>query len=333
MRKNLTVTFMVVLFVFVSIFAFASDGFDIDTSFYNESFNGYEEKVYLPVLNDNSFPISKTINARIKEDILDMRNDTQNLAIQFNDYEGCNNYYFSSNYRYSMNGDLVSLLVDVYYNTGGAHGNTYLCSYTGNIGGKEIFSIGDLFKDSVDYDTLIKNAIKEIVSYDPYYEGFDDIMESVYKSDISKFYIDESGNIVIYFNPYEVGPYAFGIIEFKIPAENFKDALKTDIYSYITKNTVDKSNLRINGKMYNTENQILFNSDKVLIPLKEITDLMGIKLEKSGDSNYIINGQKLSYTHILNEDYINLDDFFYIKGIEGVYNINDKSISIYIIEK
>ncbi|MGL4772170.1 MAG: DUF3298 and DUF4163 domain-containing protein [Clostridium sp.] len=122
--------------------------------------------------------------------------------------------------------NLVSLYVEYYQYTGGAHGLTTRIPYTFNCRTGEMLSIQQLFKENYDFKTAINNEITKQIAdeKDKYFEdenGFKGIKDN------QSFYLEDE-NLVILFGLYEIAPYAAGIIEFRIPFKAFDNGLNYD---------------------------------------------------------------------------------------------------------
>lgn len=128
---------------------------------------------------------------------------------------------FSSYKITSQSKDLLSFYIEYYQFTGGAHGLTTRKAYVvENSNGKKL-TLDKLFKEGYDYKSIIDTFIKKDISKnkDKYFdgeEGFKGINKDV------KFYI-EGNDLVIYYDQYEIAPYASGIPEFKINIKEFKE--------------------------------------------------------------------------------------------------------------
>lgn len=166
-------------------------------------------------------------NNKIESDIKSWKEDVLTIRDEyFNDYVSNfkPTFEMDSRYEIGINRDgLFSGYIDYYQYTGGAHGITVRRSYNydGQLG--KFFTIDKLFKNGYDYETPINKKIKEEISKnkDMYFN------EGEYFKGIDKtpnFYLTEEG-IVVYFQLYEIAPYASGIPEFKIPYELIKDGL------------------------------------------------------------------------------------------------------------
>ncbi len=298
MKKRFAAMALSAAIVFCGICAFASDGFVVtpEKSFVSEE--RYTERIFYPVLGDSSFPIAKVINDKITDSMSAVRENLKNIINETQDYytedmaTGIYSYY--SVYQYNMCGDLVSVKTENYVYSGGAHGMNYLASYTGNIGGKDTFTLGGLFKEEQDGIKTAKNIVKEKINEqkDMY---FPEALTTVENMDLSnKFYIDETGSIVIYFNPYEIAPYAAGIMEFSISPDELENVLKTNIYSYLKSGKSEKCLLRFNGAPYYPENGTLMSGSTLYVPLREVAGKLGIDIQWSAETGALVNGEKLT---------------------------------------
>ena len=103
-----------------------------------------------------------------------------------------------------------------------------------NITGKEL-KLSDLFKGGYEYKKVINLEIANAIQFDKdkYFTGKDGFKGI---SEKQGFYVS-SGNVVIYFNVYEIAPYVTGIPEFYIPFEKFdQKELKYELQPYNIKN-------------------------------------------------------------------------------------------------
>ncbi len=341
MKKRFAAMALSSALVFCGICAFASDGFVVtpERSFVTEE--RYTEDIYYPVLGDSSFPIAKAVNDKITERMSDVRESLKNAIIETQEYYtedmATGIYSYDSVYQYNMCGDLVSIKTSNYVYSGGAHGMSYLVAYTGNIGGKDTFALGDLFKEEQDGITSVKNIIKEKINAqkDMY---FAEALTTVDSMDLSNsFYIDETGNLVIYFNPYEIAPYAAGIIEFSISPDELEDVLKTNIYSYLKSGESEKCLLRFNGAPFYTENSVLVSDEGTsLLPLREVSEKIGLDIQWSAENGVLVNGEKLSQKSgaVLVKDvyYVSADYFEAFKDYADVFTDNNGIVNIFSVE-
>ncbi|MBP1994068.1 PdaC/SigV domain-containing protein [Paenibacillus eucommiae] len=111
----------------------------------------------------------------------------------------------------------LSLYVDYYMYTGGAHGMTARVPYTFDLGTGELITLKEAAQGNANYVSIINKAINsQIAAADlPLLEPFESIEPD------REFYLKHNG-ITIYFSQYEYTPYAAGMPEFEIPFEAFK---------------------------------------------------------------------------------------------------------------
>ncbi|MCH4886081.1 DUF3298 domain-containing protein [Acidaminobacter sp. JC074] len=120
-----------------------------------------------------------------------------------------------------------------WYGLGAAHGNYGEATYIYDLSSGESVSLKDLFKEELDYHKVLALAMAEVSENDNrLYVDLSTMSEeeiiNYFKRDDYNFRFYDGG-ISIYYNPYDIGPYAAGIIDFKINYEDIKDALKDDM--------------------------------------------------------------------------------------------------------
>lgn len=121
-----------------------------------------------------------------------------------------------------LTNNVLSLTVDKYQFTGGAHGFTTKVAFNYDLKTGKRIGYEDIFKNCPNYkDIIVDEIIKQIKRNPEYY--FDDAIDTVKNFDPDKqpFYITKKG-IVVYYGLYEIAPYASGIREFLIPFSAFK---------------------------------------------------------------------------------------------------------------
>jgi hypothetical protein len=182
----------------------------------------------VPVLSGmENKEFQKRINTRFLKEEIDFKNQIEKSAVEFQKYAKEHNIPqrpFEANvtYKVTYNKDnLLSITFYYYRFTGGAHGGTKVISYNIDLTGGKTLTLSDLFKPKTSYIEKINTEImRQMKTNGNFY--FQDVFKSI--SDTQAFYIEDR-NIVIYFQEYEIAPYAAGIPEFKIPLSIFKDDL------------------------------------------------------------------------------------------------------------
>ena len=129
--------------------------------------------------------------------------------------------------------NIISILIKYYKYSGGAHGYYEYVPYNIDLRNGNNITLKEIFKPEVDYkiiiDKEIENQIKELGEKE---KDLDKIYEFYGIKENQKFYLDD-GKIVIYFDLYDIAPYAAGIPEFPIIVENIKNQIKEDYLDLI----------------------------------------------------------------------------------------------------
>jgi hypothetical protein len=115
---------------------------------------------------------------------------------------------------------MISLYFDQYEYAGGAHGLTVRYSDTWNLTKSKRMELGDFFPHRSNYkDFLIQTINKQIEDEltkenAMYFEDYEKLVKENFKT--NNFYLSKEG-LVIYFQQYDIAPYAAGIPTFVIP--------------------------------------------------------------------------------------------------------------------
>lgn len=126
-------------------------------------------------------------------------------------------------YEITYNKDCVlSLYFDRYEYTGGAHGVTIRTSDSWNIANSSPIRISDLFFIPEDINAFIADTILEQIDQElivdsegfQYFEDYETLVKE--KFNPNNYYLNNRG-VIIYFQQYEIAPYASGIREFLLP--------------------------------------------------------------------------------------------------------------------
>ena len=183
------------------------------TSYYNLNvINNINNTIYLDI---------KNLKDKVKSESKEYKKEYYQIVLSESNKDYVKyQYELYIDYKLTYNkNNVISIPMNVYEFTGGAHGMTYLNSYNYNlINGKKL-KLSDIFKENIDYKNIIDNYIKYVIKKNPdiYFQGnngFKGIKEE------QSFYIEDDG-IVIYFDLYEIAPYYVGIPNFKIKYDEF----------------------------------------------------------------------------------------------------------------
>jgi len=178
-------------------------------------FNGIKDKKVEARLNKSiESELTKNYQTLYKEAVSFHKASLKDKNLHFLQYE------VSSNFKVRFSGkNLISLSMDTYEFTGGAHGNPGVTCYNIDTKTGKLILLKNLFKSDVDYKTLLNTEIaakiKELNS-DVY------TFESI--TDNQAFYIKD-GKLYIVFQSYEIAPYSEGRPTFSIALSKLAHSL------------------------------------------------------------------------------------------------------------
>ena len=156
-------------------------------------------------------------NTMVKDAIDEYRNSQKN-GYPFRPYGAAMDYTITLN-----QGCTLSLYYDQYTYTGGAHGSTVRLSDTWSLKTGRIIRLEDLFPRGINWRRLIieqilKQADANMKSNPGIY--FHDYRTLIAKTfDPDSFFLTPNG-LNIYYQQYDIAPYAVGIVVFEIPYAN-----------------------------------------------------------------------------------------------------------------
>ena len=179
-----------------------------------------------------------------------------------------------SNFDYSKSGNILSVIMNEYSFAGGAHGASYIDSFTVNTKTDEIYTFNSLFNQKSNYKKVIVEKINTMIDKekDLYFENAKKTLADRNTNDF-QFYIDGS-NLVIYFSLYDLRPYAGGIPKFSIAAKDLKGLLKEEVYSQII-NAKSLENTRLNGTSLSVPYKTYEQDYTLMVPLKHFAETLG----------------------------------------------------------
>ncbi len=172
------------------------------------------------------------INARFEQDALQLQDEITKQAAEdvkeaakagypFRQYNVTTAYSVA----YNQNG-LLSITVDYYQFTGGAHGGTERRPYNYDLTTGQELALKDLFNQGVDYKAIINQEIGAQIKANPdggYFTQPDMGFKTI--ADDQPFSLAE-GSLVVHFAQYEIAPYAAGMPEFKISFSLFNGGVR-----------------------------------------------------------------------------------------------------------
>ena len=128
-------------------------------------------------------------------------------------------YVYQVSYEVKFNeNNLLSIVMNDYMYTGGAHGTTIVTSYNFNIlTGQQLF-VGDIAKNQTNLNKIKDYAINELSKRN---YGSNEELKNIELNNNRPYYFTQNG-IILMFQEYEVAAYAAGRPEVKIPIEVYK---------------------------------------------------------------------------------------------------------------
>ena len=187
------------------------------------------ENHYIKVRLPEGGPTETAINSRIQMQVEDLNRYasttlyenavetylyTQQEGFPFNPY-GAGLYY-----KVTYNQDCyLSMYRDQYEYTGGAHPNTLRYSDTWNLRLGSVVPLSSFFPPGFNYQQfltalIIRQADKVMAQEPIYFEDYRKLI--VERFNPQSYYLSPCG-LVIYYQQYDIAPYATGIVEFTIP--------------------------------------------------------------------------------------------------------------------
>jgi hypothetical protein len=182
------------------------------------------------IVNENK-NVEKTINNKIKSDV--------NLFFEKNYKEAKDNFVnnnldgvkFEANtdFEVEKNTDSILSLKMRYYNySGGAHGFYDDIAYNIDIRSGKFLELSDLFLEQSNYKDILNNEIKsQIKSLESENKENLGIYQFNTIKENQKYYF-YGNNIVLYFDLYDIAPYAAGIPEFTINSDIIMPIVKKE---------------------------------------------------------------------------------------------------------
>lgn len=211
-------------------------GISLQTKAYNNLATYMETNLHIPFLQGTGDEaLQNRLNDRFEQDAFNLEKsllaeiDEYVKEVQHYDFP-INNFVLYSRFQPGyVNSRMLSLTVDYYQYTGGAHGITERRPYNIDLSTGQDLALKDLFISNYDYGSVINNEIRrQINSSEGMY--FDGDMGFQGISEDQDFYLQDDA-LIIFFQQYEIAPYAAGIPEFKIPLSLFSNNFRTDLLS------------------------------------------------------------------------------------------------------
>jgi len=187
--------------------------------------------INVPIIITENKSVEKSINNRITNEIMEFYNKSKAKAENYlkNNIDNELKFIANTNFEVKKNSNnMLSIIVTYTKYSGGVHNEYENRGYNVYMPNGQFLNLSDLFKDNVDYKSVINDEIRrqieELVKKNP--ENGQIYQFSTIK-DNQKFYIQDD-NLVIFFDLYEIAPYPAGIPEFKINIKTISHILKDE---------------------------------------------------------------------------------------------------------
>lgn len=136
-------------------------------------------------------------------------------------------------YAFEYNNVLQISQTSYWYEIGTAHGNYGETTFLYDLLTGDQIQLDDLFKEEVDYHKVLAMSMAEQSEIDNrLYVDIttmtDEEIVEYFKRESYNFKLTEEG-LLIYYNPYDIGPYAAGIVDFVIPYDSLTEVLKDEL--------------------------------------------------------------------------------------------------------
>ena len=174
----------------------------------------------------------------------DFQTDSANLqeyAREFVQEYGTDHFYSYSNYQQlgiaRHDAAVVSLIALSSLYSGGSHPNSVQVAYNMDISGKRLLRLEDVIEETAaaDLARMVQAAVDEkfavIDGGNGLFADYADIIATsmVYGNMTPYWYFNDNG-LVIFYNQYELGPYAAGIIKVELPYADLEGILLADYF-------------------------------------------------------------------------------------------------------
>ncbi len=248
-EAKIIITILIVIIIALCIVIFKKKTININPT--SENIVDKQEEPYVPspitikdedILENNftgtksviegSSVLAQTAEKYIEDEILTFKQsadvDVPDMRAKFGSDSPTANYELDIQANHIKNEKTESIIIDEYVYTGGANGNNIYKVFTASLTNGHILALSDVI-DSSHQQSFMDFLKKKLINWRP--EGvegtvvFKDEVNKLNFSDLSNWAYDDKGNLVIYFDKYEIGPGALGAIPFKVKLSEIKDFL------------------------------------------------------------------------------------------------------------
>lgn len=183
----------------------------------------------LAILSLRDFTVDAPVTASKEELIEILFNEYNTFAEGVDDSSGFMNWTISvkADIVYQSN-ELLSFSLENYSYTGGAHPNTFVMYYNYSFVENKLLELEDIVTNTAEFSRVAESIFRTQFQV----AAGQNLSEKGFMFDGDTFKLNQNfawtGNHLIFrFNPYEIGPYAMGPQEIRIPVEAVKNLLVT----------------------------------------------------------------------------------------------------------
>lgn len=294
MKKIVLMIMVITLFMSTEIFAQNEENFAVYCSEIKNKTQDTEINIATPYFE--GFAVADEMNHRIKNIVANEIGEANAAAFGLKQYneerrkngEADAQVSLMTNYDYSQSGNILSIRLNTYSYTGGAHGMSWVTAITANTGSNEIYALKDLFKEGINYNEILTNKIIEAMQNTPDLY-FPEAVETIRnKNGNFQYYIDGK-QLVIYFDLYDIAPYVAGIQKFAFDIADFEGLLKDEVLTQFV-NAKEMGNFRLNGSDVSALYDAAVKNDVVMLPARQIAEALGYTISWSEENGAGIAG-------------------------------------------
>ncbi len=273
----------------------------------NRTSGNIQRKIVTP--HFSGFSGADELNGKIEQSQRDSIEEIQSILDDYGENWSPNSpLFYQSVFDYQESGLLSVWLTNENY-TGGAHGMSWITSYNLNPGTGDFYAFRDLFRDP---DEAVPQITNKILSYlkanildDPDGAMYQSAAKAIQEFQGNYDYYLDGENLMIYFQPYDVLPYAMGIVRIPIPLASLPD-MTVSLHAVSPRRTI-----RANGQDTDLSRNMMIGADgdtSVLLPMPETARLCGLEATVKNQI-CVIDGKEYSVTYANGGAFMTLADF------------------------
>ncbi len=183
----------------------------------------------IPIISGSNI-LAKYAQTYIDETVHDFKTAADPVVPEMRQQFGADsptaNYEIDIDAKYIKSVKTESIVMTVYTYTGGAHGSSFYKTFTASISSKKILSLSDIIKTSEQtaFAEFVKKELKDWIPGSDSMGFFVEAITDLKFDSFTSWSIDDK-NLTIYFDQYEIGPGAMGLVPFPISLDKIKSFL------------------------------------------------------------------------------------------------------------